>query len=278
MATPPEVVEIINPSDPIGYTKRVLHRNCSEGKDSCLVVKKIVDGWVYKCFRCGAKGGIKSDGMSPKETLKLIMPREIKVAPQSDAIPLDTIPMKKREAEIPLSAYHWLMLYRIGLPQIETYSIGYSPGYKRTIFTIFSTKLFTYGTDHTHIVGWAGRKSRREQMPKWLLRKTKTEERLLFSIVGDDNTHVIVEDPVSAIRIYEATGYSTIALLGTEFLSTQDLIKIKKSLVYIWLDADAVDKATRYLNKCKSLNINSKLIHTQLDPKEYGDSSIHERI
>ena len=53
--------------------------------------------------------------------------------------------------------------------------------------------------------------------------------------LGDEDTVVVCEDCLSAIRVHESTGYCCLALLNTDV--GEDLMRwLRGRKVYLWLD------------------------------------------
>ena len=86
-----------------------------------------------------------------------------------------------------------------------------------------------------------------------------------------------MEDIISAIRVHEATGYYTVALLGT-WLSDRLRAKLRGYDIRIWLDSDAIDKSIKYWNSCRAIGLSAKYIYTDNDPKTYSNEVINANM
>jgi hypothetical protein len=161
------------------------------------------------------------------------------------------------------------------------YNLGYSAKHGRIIFPCY--RWAAAGSDFAkQLIGWAGKKlstDDNKDKPKWHIVRQRDIKHLNYTAVArvrSNRNVVIVEDPISAIRVADA-GYFCIGLLTTYFPDTL-LPKLKGWTVHMWLDEDALDKATKYIVKLGSHGIKSHLIHTSKDPKEYTQEEINDYI
>ncbi len=288
----------------MGESTRVLHKEtrsgmpCSEGKDPCMVVKRVENGWLWKCFRCGEKGGVALDLMTPKQIMDITraVPPELlnndkPLGPLY--LPPDCIavsPTNVDASRIPMDALHFLLKYRLTAPDFNNLDVHYSPWYKRLIFPIRNTELINPEYINWKLLGWIGRdtnewlrkqgKGKDYSVPKWLVKRHLPGNMFyhLRNYSCKSTTIVVCEDLISAYRIFKATKLQTLALLGTH-VSPALMMRIKSMLdldgrMVLWLDADALDKSMVYWKKALSLDIPSSYIYTALDPKDYSDTVI----
>lgn len=87
---------------------------------------------------------------------------------------------------------------------------------------------------------------------------------------------VIVEDPVSAIRV--AALYDAMPLLGSH-LATSRLNALAglygpSSRVYIWLDSDKLKESRAIAERFKLVGVDARVIYTEYDPKCYTNEEI----
>jgi hypothetical protein len=290
---PQEVIDTIDSCRwTVGMTVRIIHEDCSKGKDAALSVTRNMNGWLYHCFRCGeASGFVSSERCSPEDVLRQInmltdVPEyQVVEAVQlpSDIIPLVNVVDKELNlnSAVPSSVFTWLWKYHISAGMMVEYNLNWSPQYQRLIFPLYDTILLSGGDVGTKLLGWLGRdvtlltkKERREKkIPKWLTKKDKSSKHFYYHIVSESTSLVIVEDVVSAIRVHESTGVNTLAL-NTTFLPTHILLRLRPYKTFLWLDNNMLKKMTEYASKCSALGVKVKIIHTTRDPKEYGASSI----
>lgn len=89
---------------------------------------------------------------------------------------------------------------------------------------------------------------------------------------------VVVEDAVSAARIGRQS--DAIPCLGSYMpkskLNALRLLGYEEMVV--WLDADKLKEAREIADQAKWLGFKTKVVYTELDPKEYDDSTISEKI
>ena len=100
-----------------------------------------------------------------------------------------------------------------------------------------------------------------------------------LTIYGEGGTLLVVEDVLSAIKIARLRheGYCATPLLGSSMskqAQTQLVKRYKK--IHIWLDRDKAKNAVSIRNRLRSLGVNSRVIITPLDPKEYNKTEISE--
>ena len=272
----------LNASDKVGTVVRIKEHmrsgNCvCTGDSNALLIHRVVDGWLYKCFRCGDKGKIKSDGVSPKDVLAYVkMEREEYEHAVRIGLPEDSIPATFKS--VPEEAVKWLMKYRISRVNMVRYNIGWSEGYGRIIFPIKNTSLLNPKEPWGKLLGWVGRGVTDKAVSiKWLKKKDLKIDNFFYHIPRSGKIVVLVEDVVSAIRVAEETGVSTIALMGTH-IPNELLIKLKTYDIKVWLDKDAFCKAINFWKKCNCLGYKCEYIYTNLDPKEYDGEKIRHHL
>lgn len=85
---------------------------------------------------------------------------------------------------------------------------------------------------------------------------------------------MVVEDAVSAARVASTT--DAICCLGS-YLPARKIMALKTldyEFMWVWLDADKLNEARHIADLAKWVGLSSKVIHTELDPKEYTDDEI----
>ena len=160
--------------------------------------------------------------------------------------------------DIPMKPMQWLLKYNITQEEIRKYGISWEPIKK--LLVLIQRKDY-----------WQGRNFGFSKI-KYLSNGNKP-----LTIYGEGDILLVVEDVLSAIKIarlrYE--GYCATPLLGSS-LSKQaehQLVKRYKH-IYVWLDRDKAKNAVRIRNKLRSQGVESRVIITPLDPKEYNKTEI----
>lgn len=288
MQIPQDVIDAIDERRwSIGETIRVMHTGCSDHKDPALSITRTLEGWLYHCFRCQTCAGfISAEKCTPDDILKQL--EKLREIPEYDVVeaaqlPVDMIrlPPNDLHDHIPNAVYTWLWKFHVKLDVAYKYGLGWSPMYKRLVFPLYDTILTTGGDRGEKLLGWLGRdvisrtkeERRKLKCPKWLTQRSKHSKHFYYHLLGENESLVIVEDVVSAIRVHEASGFSTLAL-NTTFLPTSIIVKLKQYKTYMWLDGNMMQKMVDYVRKLSTLGVTCKMIHTPRDPKEYGSENI----
>lgn len=133
--------------------------------------------------------------------------------------------------------------------------------------------LFTYSPELDRIVYTIGDFSEARsftKQPKTLSFGTKP-----FHIVGEGDTIVLVEDVFSSLRVGRVT--ASVALFGAIVPKDWMLLlsKITKRVI-LWLDEDKYGEAVKQARTMRLLGIDTVVVHTKLDPKEYSPAEIEE--
>lgn len=119
-----------------------------------------------------------------------------------------------------------------------------------------------------------------DKKPKWINYKAKW-----FGLVSKVNTYKViflVEDVISCIKLFETTGYTSIALLGTK-LRQELLVKLlplqTTAKIVIWLDKDQAGLQGSLIlkNKLDSLGFNCFTVYKD-EPKKITKKEIKETI
>jgi hypothetical protein len=258
-----------------------------EEKGPAMTVTRGRDAWKWYCHRCKAGGYVSLLKQSPNDTAKRVRALKDKVEQRlaedktEFSVPPDTHPLYNKNGDRLLPAGHpayaWLMSYRM-TQYTEAYNFGWSEYHNRIVMPI---------EEDGELIGWVGRcpsqmsKANRAKVnrPKYLTHKKKGHGRLYYRVKGNDGTSiVIVEDIVSAIRVHEATGFTTVALLNAG-ISDELMQALDKSVrIYIWLDEDMQGVSYKQSDRYRQLGYDIKSVVTKLDPKEYGDLYIDDLL
>lgn len=285
-----DIKDILSPTCSVGTTKRIKEHSRNDksvctGTSGALVIRRIVDGWLFKCHRCGDKGKITIEGMSPKEVIQYVKKNVapsygsvLKVDMPSDCVYADSL-------EVPASVMQHLLKYRITHADVERHGIMWSAGYQRIIFPVTNTTLLNNLQSYSNFLGWIGKEPNGARIspknPKWLKKIGMESNNFYYHIenklIGADPIIVLVEDTISAIRVHVSTGYSVIALLGTA-LPVGLMTKLRDYEIKLWLDKDALDKSLKYWKTCITLGLKCKYVYTPYDPKFYSNEGIRTNV
>ena len=162
--------------------------------------------------------------------------------------------------DIPMKPMQWLLKYNITQEEIKKYGISWEPIKK--LLVLIQRKDY-----------WQGRNFGFSKI-KYMSSGNKP-----LTIYGEGGILLVVEDVLSAIKIARLRheGYCATPLLGSS-LSKQaehQLVKRYKH-IYVWLDRDKAKAAVNIRNKLRSKGVESRVIISPLDPKEYNKTEISE--
>ncbi len=170
-------------------------------------------------------------------------------------------------------AVAWLAKFHLSIPEAIRYGVVYSPSRQQVIYRMGSvwqarnfnptrlkkSKNFTSGNvnECLHIFGHNDGSG------------TGTTIQL------SPQTLVIVEDPVSAMRI--APLRPSIPLLGSH-LATSRLIALTGlyDSIWFWLDSDKLKEAREMAERARLIDVKTRVIYTDLDPKCYTFDQLKE--
>ena len=162
--------------------------------------------------------------------------------------------------DIPMEPMRWLLKYNITLKEIKKYGISWAP-FKR-LLVLIQRKDY-----------WQGRNFGTGNI-KYMSSGNKP-----LTIYGEGGILLVVEDVLSAIKIarlrYE--GYCATPLLGSSLSKQAETQLVKRyKHIYVWLDRDKAKAAVNIRNKLRSKGVESRVIISPLDPKEYNKTEISE--
>lgn len=172
-------------------------------------------------------------------------------------------------------AVAWLAKFHLSIPDAIRHGVVYSPSMQQVIYRMGSvwqarnfnptrlqkSKNFTSGNvnECLHIYGHLDGGSTSN------------------SVQLSPETLVIVEDPVSAMRI--APLRPSMPLLGSH-LATSRLIALTGlyDSIWFWLDSDKLKEAREMAERARLIDVKTRVIHTDLDPKCYTNAQLMEII
>ena len=208
------------------------------------------DGSTY-CFSCGFT--------NKGSRVQAFIQREQRIT-QDVILPADA------EPTIPREVITWLRQYSLTDNDIKSNNLLWSPYWERLIFPYFV---------NDQLVAWQGR-SFNPDKAKWF---SKGNLKDLLYIVGNHRTKhiVLTEDIISAIRVSKQHTVCASPIFGSH-ISTHRILRLGKfyDRIDVWLDKDKEKEAVNYRNGINIMGIDSKVIITDKDPKEYSDSEIEQ--
>jgi hypothetical protein len=161
------------------------------------------------------------------------------------------------------AGWNWVRKYGLTAEQLIKNNVLYSPSRNQVIFTFPPTEL------------WQARNFDRE--PKYL---TSGPHDAILPIYSQSEADAIVlaEDCLSAIKI-SYVGCDSMPLLGSS-LSSSKLSRIAKTYrnLVVWLDHDKGSEAHKIARRASLLGMQARVVHTELDPKDYRYGQIREYL
>lgn len=208
------------------------------------------DGHTY-CFSCGG-GSAGSVRARLHESTK-------------EAKPIPDLP-EDVSTNIGASAAEWLLRYFPSTQQAPTHL--WSEATQKLIFPIF---------DEGGMIAWQYRYfGDNPDHPKWVGYGINDK---LFHIEGNvGDSLVLVEDLISACKVGHIT--PTMPLFGSH-IGFKRLARMKVlgiTSVTIWLDDDKKEYAIKAASEAAMLGLQTSVIHTKKDPKEYTFEQIRKIV
>lgn len=274
---PDEVQAVIDRDIPINSTRRVLHEECSQGKNAALSIKRTSEGFVFQCFRCGWKGfiGTQKIPISLLKSQLKAMGRVEMAEQEALRIPYGSLPMSESHDEIPIEAYRWLWDAGLTDDMILHYDLMYCPDHETVIIPI---------KDGDKLVGYLERFVSNPELGRYkLIKQAGLDRRIYFDCdscdspyytIGQDRV-VVVEDPLSAMRVNFATGFATRALLNTT-IGSDTLCHFKDHFVTLWLDPGQLQNVVENVARASVYGIDMDYVSTPKDPKCYNNLAIRQ--
>lgn len=173
-------------------------------------------------------------------------------------------------------AMDWVSQYGIKAEELYKNNVVYSQRYRQLIFPFF---------DGRTLVAWTARNFR-EGSQKYFTQGAKNYAPRIYLSVDNVGSRVpdrasrrlvLVEDCLSALKC--ARVCDSMPVLGVT-LPRDLLARLRASYGFldVWLDSDKMDNAQRIAEQAKMLGLSTRVLWTELDPKEYSDTQIKERL
>jgi hypothetical protein len=277
---PNELQTVVDAGIDIGQTRRIVHKECSEGKNAALSIRRTMSGYVFHCFRCGLKGFIGTKKLPSDQIVRMVnrfTEKPVELLPKLE-LPHDAIFMikvtdkgLKSHEWAPVEAFVWAWDGGLTDRDMFEYKFMWSESMHRVLVPIFDEENTMIGIlcrdpswDKETSVG-----------SKYILKKDQSvNHRIYFTCHQLDSKRVIfVEDVLSAIRVHKATGAETVALLN-HHIGNDLFFEYQLYDMGVWLDMDAVHDAAKAVAAGRAAGLNIKKITTSSDPKKYNDIGI----
>lgn len=218
------------------------------------------------CPKCGSKDNLGEYDdhffcfgckyYKPKDDLTSIKLRRAQVEPTDlRSTQIDTT------EDIPIQAKQWLFQYGIKPNEIKDFGISWNEEHQLLVLI----KAPDY---------WQARTFGKHKV------KYMSSGQKPLTFYGYSDRVVCVEDILSAIKISRLSPeWCALPLLGSHLSETvsERLGRDFKSVV-IWLDRDKASVALQVAKNLKQRGINSSVVITELDPKEYSEKEIAELL
>jgi len=257
----------------MGTRARECDRCVGQGNSMAVQITRKADGFLAYCFRCSKSYFFPDENASEKQ-VKQIMESSAKKThvnrPDVVTLPDDYT------TELPPKAAVQLYNLEIMPDEIEKYDIGWCPSRERIVVPVYQ---YRYSATHglaKKLVGIMGRKLSDDTTDKpkwWSQRQADIKHPRYFAPAKaptDRSKIVVVENCFSAIKVAEATGWASIALL-TSYLPYELYGPLcKYNEVHLWLDADAYGKACQYQAKLGNRGVTAHT-HVTYDPPKPKD-------
>lgn len=179
----------------------------------------------------------------------------------------------KKEYEKPPTISHdfppvcmeWVAQYGLSLEELLRRGCGWNGERQQLVFTFRDSDC------------WQARNFRDGSKSKYFTQGDVNELIPIYSSGHDDGRLVVVEDCVSAIKV--ARQCDAMPVLGSHVSNSKlhGLSKLYRD-VFFWLDSDKLKESRNAAERARLIGINSNVIYTELDPKEYDDVFISEKI
>lgn len=175
--------------------------------------------------------------------------------------------------DFPRHVVEWLARYHVSVEEAIKHGWKYSPKWDQLVFT--------FADADGNIACSQARNFRQGAKTKYFNQGSPADVLPIFSSGNDNRKLVVVEDAVSAARIAsscrpEGPSCDALPCLGS-YLPVRKLTALKLlnyEFITVWLDSDKLKEAMEIADKAKWIGLSSRVVHTDLDPKEYTNMEI----
>jgi len=226
------------------------------------------------CPSCGSKDnlGVWDDGHKYCFGCKYYEPGTLDIRKVfSQQAPLDhkpwDFPYDAQEGHT-VKSLKWLLSCGITFQLQKKHGIMWSPSRQMACWQV---KGATLGKN----IAWQGRNFSPEAKTKYFISGNIHEDYTILPHSYTDETLVLVEDYLSAIRVSEH--YPCMPLFGCVCsLNVLQQLLTRFSSIIVWLDSDKLDNARKIALNASMVNLPAQVLYTPKDPKEYTDNEIKE--
>ena len=199
-----------------------------------------------------------------------------KVFGASKYVPKPLEEEKEKELTLPygctqsfgVEAVDWFKRYKLGVEDMLVHGLQWHEKRKQLFFPYYEANaLVLFQTRNFHPE--AKQKS-----------YTKGSIKEVFPInMGVVDSMVLVEDPVSAIKVLKHTGINTMPLLGSDLDKNRLVVVAQRyKQVFVWLDSNMLHKANRIAQRIELIGGNATVVYTKDDPKEQSPETIRKLL
>jgi len=223
----------------------------------------------YICFgaKCGIRGVVSEGGKRSQIQRQDTQRVELGLNQRDCNLPNSFVYTLSRPC------LQWLEEYDLSGEDVASFRCGTDRSNGRLVLPVYH-----YGENR----GWVSRRVEGDYGKKWY---NYVEEGTVFSVLAKTEGCIIVENPVSAIRMNKLTGMTTIALLGHK-LSDKKLRSINEVVkyqgvekAYLFLDPDVEMKKKFDVKRGLTRVVNSvTIINTNKKPKEITEQELKEML
>ena len=168
----------------------------------------------------------------------------------------------------------WIKKYDLSVVDLIRNNVRWSPSREQLIY-IF------YGEDEDSVILWQARNFRDGTTHQHRFFTGGTPEDVI-AVYPPSQTEgtigVIVEDCISALKVGKS-GFVGVPCFSSA-VSHRKLSRLAKRFdkLIFWLDGDKYKEAQKQVNRAKLLGVDTGLIYTELDPKEYSIEQIRRYV